>query len=36
MISIIDDDAFARQAIENLLQSLGFCVTAFSSAESVS
>jgi FixJ family two-component response regulator len=33
MISIIDDDAFVRQAIENLLQSLGFSVTAFASAE---
>jgi FixJ family two-component response regulator len=33
MISIIDDDAFVRQAIENLLQSLGFGVTAFASAE---
>src|ERR1700730_10067130 len=33
MISIIDDDAFVRQAVENLLQSLGFCVTVFASAE---
>jgi FixJ family two-component response regulator len=33
MISVVDDDAFARQAIENLLLSLGFRVRTFASAE---
>src|SRR5215475_7787832 len=33
MISVADDDAFVRQATENLLQSLGFGVVTFASAE---
>jgi len=33
VISIVDDDAFVRQATENLLQSLGFGVATFASAE---
>ena len=33
MISVVDDDAFVRQATENLLQSLGFGVVTFASAE---
>jgi FixJ family two-component response regulator len=33
LISIVDDDAFVRQATENLLLSLGFDVVTFTSAE---
>src|SRR6516164_9192493 len=33
MISIVDDDTFARSATENLLMSLGYEVIAFASAE---
>lgn len=33
MISIVEDDAFAREAIEELIQSLGFRATTFASAE---
>ena len=33
LISIVDDDAFVRQATENLLLSLGFNVVTFTSAE---
>src|SRR5579859_7741200 len=33
MISVVDDDAFVRQATANLLNSYGFEVAAFSSAE---
>ena len=33
IISVVDDDAFVRGAIESLLQSLGFDVLAFASAE---
>ena len=33
MISVVDDDAFVRQATENLLLSLGFAVITFASAE---
>jgi len=33
MISIIDDDAFAREGISGLVQSYGYDVSAFSSAE---
>ena len=33
MISIVDDDTFARSATENLLMSLGYEVLAFASAE---
>jgi len=33
MISVVDDDAFVRQATENLLLSLGFAVVTFASAE---
>jgi len=32
-ISIVDDDLFVRQATGNLLESLGFGVTTFASAE---
>jgi len=33
MISIIDDDAFARQAMEDLIQLLGYQALTFPSAE---
>jgi FixJ family two-component response regulator len=33
MISIVDDDLFARSATENLVASLGYDVVAFASAE---
>ncbi|HSV24474.1 MAG TPA: response regulator [Xanthobacteraceae bacterium] len=33
VISVVDDDAFVRQATENLLLSLGFGVITFASAE---
>src|SRR5438445_6134746 len=33
MISIVDDDAFARRAMEDLVQSLGYQALTFSSAE---
>jgi FixJ family two-component response regulator len=33
MISIVDDDTFARTATENLLMSLGYEVITFASAE---
>ena len=33
VISVVDDDAFVRQATENLLHSLGFNVATFPSAE---
>jgi len=33
MISVVDDDEFVRQATANLLNSYGFEVAAFSSAE---
>jgi FixJ family two-component response regulator len=33
MVSVVDDDAFARHATENLLLSLGLRVTTFASAE---
>ena len=33
MISVVDDDAFMRQATENLLLSWGFVVSTFASAE---
>jgi FixJ family two-component response regulator len=33
MISIIDDDSFAREATGDLLESLGYPVSTFSSAE---
>jgi FixJ family two-component response regulator len=33
MISIVDDDAFVREATINLMRSLGFSATPFASAE---
>jgi FixJ family two-component response regulator len=33
VISVVDDDAFVRQATENLLQSVGLGVATFASAE---
>jgi FixJ family two-component response regulator len=33
MISVIDDDAFVREAIDNLLSSEGYLVRTFASAE---
>src|SRR5579864_8999529 len=33
MISIVDDDPFVRQAINNLVRSLGYKAATFSSAE---
>ena len=33
LIAIVDDDNAARVALESLVRSLGFTVTAFSSAE---
>ena len=33
MISIVDDDPFVRQAIDNLVQSLGYRASTFASAE---
>jgi FixJ family two-component response regulator len=32
-IAIVDDDESIRRAVDNLLQSLGFCVESFPSAE---
>jgi FixJ family two-component response regulator len=34
LISIVDDDAFVRAAIESLVRSLGFATRTFTSAES--
>jgi|SRR5258705_13316369 FixJ family two-component response regulator len=33
MISIVDDDAFVRQAVEDLIQSLGYRTATFPTAE---